>query len=174
MAKLRQFKTREKWLEARHSGIGANQFTSLPMPDRFWRKTKREGNCLLWTGAINKNGYGSFLLDGKIITASRLAYILTFGPILPIFFVLHTCDNPLCVDSKHLYLGDHRQNMRDKKDRGRGRGGNGERNVKAKLSNNDALVIRSSTLKTHELCLLYGVSKSTVNRIQSRRLWRHL
>lgn len=99
----------------RRRGIGANQFNALPMPERFWTYTERAANgCLIWIGAKNKNGYGSFAINGKTETASRVAYLLSKGEIPKNLFVLHRCDNPLCVEPCHLFLGTHQDNMKDR------------------------------------------------------------
>jgi hypothetical protein len=156
------------------NGVGANQVTALPMPDRFWAKTERVGECLLWRGAVNRNGYGSFMLDGTSQTASRVAYELANGLVPDGLFVLHKCDNPLCVEPGHLYAGTHAMNMKDKTERGRARGAIGVRNTKAKLSDSQAAAIRESCAPTRELALKFDVSYSTIQRIRSRKLWRHV
>ena len=165
---------RETWLAERRKGIGANQFTALPMPERFWSKTQKLGGCLIWVGSVNMNGYGCFLLDGKPQTASRVAYELSHGPIPVGLFVLHTCDNPKCVAPDHLYAGTHGQNMRDKVNRSRARGANGSRNCKAKLTDSQVEEIRASSEPSKVLATRHGVDRTIIQRIRSRRLWRHL
>lgn len=169
---------KEKWLNERRKGIGANQFNSIPMPERFWAYTKREGSCLLWTGAINKKGYGSMMLNGKVQTSSRIAYKLSFGEIPDGLWVLHHCDNPLCMEPDHLFLGTHQDNMtdRDRKNRGNGisKTSRGEGNIKAKLTERDIIFIRRSKKQTRELADRYQVCRTTIQRIRGNRIWKHL
>ena len=67
--------------------------------------------CTEWDGCRNDAGYGIF--DKQ--TTHRVAWKLKHGPIPPGLFVLHICDNRACVNTTHLYLGDHNDNMRDLK-----------------------------------------------------------
>lgn len=50
----------------------------------------------------------------------------------------------------------------------------GIRNPKAKLSNNDTLAIQTSKFSTKQLCLIYGVSRTTIQRIRSGKTWSHM
>lgn len=79
--------------------------------------------CWPWTArAKHKFGYGVISGgDGKTVNAHCLAWALENGPIPEGRFVLHHCDNPSCCNPAHLYLGDSARNMRDMKERGRGR-----------------------------------------------------
>ena len=78
-------------------------------------------DCIEHTGYVGRNGYGQKKYRGKVVAAHRLAYALDVG--LDVFTmggsVLHSCDNPLCVNPKHLRLGTHMQNMQDKTERDR-------------------------------------------------------
>jgi len=67
-------------------------------------------------------GYGAFGFDGKVQKAHRVAYMLTHGPIPDGGHILHSCDNPSCVNPDHLRVGTHTENMRDKLARGRDHG----------------------------------------------------
>jgi hypothetical protein len=90
-----------------------------PVEVRFWRFVDMTGECWLWTGAKSgPNGYGKIGIDGtRTRSAHRVSFELSFGPIPKGLWVLHSCDNPSCVNPTHLYLGDRAQNMRDAHER---------------------------------------------------------
>lgn len=73
----------------------------------------------MWTGSQWAGGYGSFGYEGTVQSAHRVAYQLAFGPIPDGMHVLHSCDNPPCVNPAHLHIGTHTDNMREKVSRGR-------------------------------------------------------
>lgn len=81
---------------------------------RFWSKvTKGKPNeCWVWHGA-NVRGYGQFWFRGKKARASRASWSIHFGEIKNGLWVLHKCDNPPCVNPKHLFLGTRSDNMLD-------------------------------------------------------------
>lgn len=73
--------------------------------------TKEE--CWPWTGnTIVTGGYGALKIEGKLLRAHRLMYELYKGPPGDLF-VLHKCNNPLCCNPSHLYLGLQAENARD-------------------------------------------------------------
>ncbi len=75
--------------------------------------------CHIYTGGLTIGGYGKIWFDGKHLRAHRFAYELEHGPIPDGMCVLHSCDRPSCVNVKHLSLGTHKDNMRQKSERGR-------------------------------------------------------
>jgi hypothetical protein len=90
--------------------------------ERFWTKADMTGglwSCWPWTGAVSSKGYGRFNLAGINRTASRIAWSLTNGPVPAGLQVLHTCDNPPCVNPQHLWLGTNADNAADSLAKGR-------------------------------------------------------
>src|SRR5260370_37353932 len=84
---------------------------------RFWRFTYKTSNCWFWIGGREKahgeEWYGHFQIAGKTIKAHRFSWGLHHGPIPAGRCVLHSCDNPQCVNPEHLYLGTRTQNSSD-------------------------------------------------------------
>lgn len=94
--------------------------------ERFAAKTIRiASGCVLWTGCTDKDGYGKIQYGsghGSIYTrAHRVSYELAYGAFDSSLHVLHTCDNPTCVNPEHLFLGTNTDNMRDMASKYRGK-----------------------------------------------------
>ena len=83
---------------------------------RFWSKVDIKGpeDCWLWTRAVGADGYGVCGFEGKILRAHRLAFKLTKNINLEKFHVLHKCDNRICCNPNHLFLGTNLDNVKDK------------------------------------------------------------
>ncbi len=79
--------------------------------------------CINWLGASNR--YGRITVGSRsngtkrVILAHRLAYELFIGEIPDGLYVLHKCDNTLCVNPEHLWLGTQMENMHDMISKGR-------------------------------------------------------
>src|SRR5579872_3063658 len=76
--------------------------------------------CWNWTGSTNGRGYGQTTFHQKYILVHRLAAILwlKFDPVSGLN-VLHSCDNRLCFNPKHLFFGTDLDNIRDMMAKGR-------------------------------------------------------
>lgn len=137
-----------------------------------WTIPEPNTGCFLWFGAIDRAGYGRIKVSGSMRLVHRLTWELFVGPIPRNLLVLHTCDNPPCVNISHLFVGNQTDNMIDMARKGRSR--RGEKHRCAKLTEGDVANIRSSTMRQKELAEMYRVSQSTVSSIISRRIWRHI
>lgn len=101
---------------------------------RFWSRVAFSPDCWEWTGGV-MHGYGFFKLKGKLHRCPRVAYAICHGGVDDTLFVLHRCDNPLCVRPDHLFLGTHQEKAYDAKQKGRLATGdrNGARTHRGKL-----------------------------------------
>lgn len=78
--------------------------------DRFDRKTRWEGDCLIWQGSDNGTGHAQFKVDGKRVYVHRYAWERAHGPIPDGMVVDHRCFNKLCCNVEHLRLATMAQN----------------------------------------------------------------
>src|SRR3990172_11160414 len=113
---------------------------------RFWSKVDKSNgpnSCWIWLGA-RRNKYGS-IRNGSVQYAHRVAWELTNARIPKGICVLHNCDNPLCMNPRHLFLGTYKDNRIDAVQKGRARFPNNKGSVHgmSKLSENEVLQIRS-------------------------------
>lgn len=94
-----------------------------PVMDRFMERIDNHepDRCWNWTG--HKAGgalkYGRFFYDGRLQQANRVSYMIHIGPIPDGMEVCHNCDNSLCVNPHHLWVGTHQQNLQDCSRKGR-------------------------------------------------------
>jgi len=91
--------------------------------EKFSEWVDRSGDCWVWTGAKDGDGYGVFNYGRKTYRAPRVALELDGRPVPDGTMAFHHCDNPACVRPTHLYIGTPQQNVDDMMRRGRARPG---------------------------------------------------
>src|SRR3990172_6075185 len=134
--------------------------------------------CWLWTGnyfSMQRMGYGCFTMrPARMMSerAHRLAWKLHNGPISQEQHVLHRCDNPVCVNPWHLFLGDQTANMEDR--HRKGRHNYGETHGKVKLTENQVRAIHADTRLYSEIAADHSITFITVCDIKTGRSWCHL
>jgi len=135
---------------------------------RFFSKfiKGREDECWIWQAGTTTDGYGRIKIEGITRFAHVVSYEIHKGTTNGLC-VLHTCDNPPCVNPKHLFLGTNTDNMQDCSRKGR---------TRSLITNEQVLEIRRLDLlgfSHHQISELFGVTRSCISKIangKSRRL----
>jgi hypothetical protein len=125
--------------------------------------------CLLWTGAPNKDGYGTFSLANpyRKVRANRMSWYLGHGS-FPKECVLHKCDNRACVNVEHLFLGTVADNNMDMIRKGR---------CRRKVELDEVLQIRGLRANGVPLSVVgerFKITPKHVSKIGTGKAWSHV
>lgn len=147
--------------------------------DRFNLKWKinRVTGCWEWTASQIGKGYGQYRLkDGEGSGyAHRVSWLIYKGDIPDGKYVCHRCDNRICVNPDHLWLGTCADNQSDMARKARAL--RGERNPCAKLTEDQVRKIRQlldEGLPQTQIAEMFGIQQMQVSRIKSRSRWAHV
>lgn len=132
-----------------------------------------ECGCLIWMGPVSKRtGYGHMVIKAQAKMPHRVAWEVANGPIPAGMMVLHRCDVRTCINPEHLFLGTHKDNMRDMA--AKRRAAAGDQNGSTKLTPQQVCEIRGSLLSQAQLAKDYGVSGGTISNIKTMKNWRNI
>lgn len=118
---------------------------------------------------------GRIKVDGKTWVASRYSWTLFFGPIPEGQLVCHTCDNGLCINPEHFFLGTTTDNSLDCVSKGRHC--HGEQSHLAKLTDEnvrDILASYSRGERQQHIADRYHIGQANVSRIITGVMWKHV
>ena len=154
--------------------------------ERFWSKVNVKklddgsddlDSCMEWIGAKSGHGsgYGRFSIKYDQFGTHRFIYECFNGPIPEGLQVLHSCDNPSCVNPKHLWVGTIQDNLKDQKNKNR-------QNKGSDITN--SILIEDEVLEIIELLNIgvshnniakkFKVSGVSITNINTGRTWSHL
>lgn len=150
---------------------------ALPLKERFFKHfgTPNKKGCIEWKGSIGVFGYGRIAEGKKFFQAHRLSYIYNRGHIPEGLIVCHQCDNPPCVNPKHLFLGTYKDNTQDC--HSKMRHNFGTKNGQAKLNDEKIRAIRKrykEGASYYKIADEFGINFSNVGYIVKRKTWRHV
>lgn len=153
--------------------------------DRFWSRVAKGGidDCWNWIAGIGTHGYGRMSVDGCPESSHRISWQLNNGPIPQGLHVLHRCDNRICCNPNHLFLGTNLDNINDMVSKNRQAKSphkpakRGEENSRAVLTKDQVVEIRQRCASGESQDLLaeiYGVSQGHISNVYRRVTWKHV
>lgn len=143
----------------------------------FWRNVEKRGfdDCWRWIGDSKDNGngmvYGKVWNGKRSVPAHRFSYELHNGaiPPHPKALVCHRCDNTICVNPSHLFLGSYKDNNLDSFIKGR--------KASCKLTAETVAEIKRDLLNgvsRQEVAQRYGTTDINIGYIHRGESWKHV
>jgi hypothetical protein len=159
--------------------------SSLSLENRFWKNVdmRSPDECWLWTGQINHNGYGNCYIYKKnsrqsiFKLAHRVSYCIAHSLDLADikdWYILHSCDTPLCVNPNHLRAGSQKDNINDMISRNRQNWLRCEQKACAKLTASDIPKIRELIAQgkyNTDIAKIFNVDDTVISRIRTGNAW---
>ena len=162
---------------------GIYERKTVPIEDKFWARVVPgdPDECWEWQGTMHYKGYGMLPLNKKKdLAAHRVSWELANKTQVPEGLVVrHKCDNRRCVNPNHLETGTHKDNAQDRVQRGRSADFSGEKNPRAKLSEEHVNEIRHkwfthSVVNKAQLAREYNVHPTLIYDVINYRSWTHI
>src|SRR3990167_8152240 len=140
----------------------------------FIDKISNPNGCWEWIGHKNKGGYGRIRRFNSDWTTHRYSWFIHFGTIPQGIFICHHCDNRICCNPSHLFLGTAKDNQRDCISKKRNRDQKGSKHNFAKLTESEVIQIRKRLSHGElgkNLAMEFNVCKMTISNIKNRKKW---
>lgn len=166
----------------KHGTPESVKWTQGSVEERFWRNVVKgsASDCWEWNGTMQPNGYGRLSLGAKSEGsegAHRISWRLHNKTEIPKgMHVMHSCDNPKCVNPSHLSVGTPKQNTQDMIAKGRKVIASpvGNDNGKAIINPDIVRQIRQSNESHAALARKFGISPNCVRGVRIGRTWSHV
>jgi len=130
-------------------------------------------NCIEWPYARVADEYGVITLNKKPYRTTHVSWEIANGTQVPKGKkVCHICDNPPCINPRHLFLGTNIDNMQDAKEKDRL--ARGEDHGLAKLTEDAVREIRQSFTSQRKLAAKFGVATQTIYCVRIGKTWTHV
>ncbi len=156
----------------------------LPMPEilldtqcRFWEKVdvKSDSECWNWNAGVVSSGYGVICIKYLNYCAHRISYYIHYKKDPGELLVCHECNNKLCVNPQHLFLGTQQDNVQHAFDTGIViHKGNLHPNARFRDSHSHEIRKLADTMSQGKIAKLFNVSPSAIWQILTRKTWSHV
>ena len=168
-----------------------SKISTKSFQDKFWSNVAPpdKNGCQKWLGASylcfshDRKGrrYSKpnsvrprVTVGGRSHMDYRVSWMLKHGQIPKGMFICHHCDNTMCVNVDHLFMGTHQDNMDDMKKKGRQGYHKGEAHGMHKLTEEQVETIYTSIEMGRTLAKQFGVDEAVITRIRQRKIWTHV
>ena len=152
---------------------------------RFFRYAIQQDGCWGWSGKGLCRGYPLIRTTTQSYRANRVSWMIHRGIIPEGMHVLHHCDNPICTNPDHLFIGTHLDNINDMIAKGRGvfqvapekLRHAGSEHGNSKLTEHDVIEIRNlraGGMRQWEIAKRFGITRGNVGHIVRRQAWAHV
>lgn len=127
-------------------------------------------NCI--SHAKTEHGYIRLHRGKKLIRLHRYIYEMKYGKIPKGLFACHKCDNRVCLNPEHIFLGDNKDNMNDMMNKNRQ--ARGEKSGMSKLTEKQVYNILISNKPFSFLSKKYNITVNIISKIKNRQIWKHI
>ncbi len=168
--------------DAKYCSIPCRAAAKTKPLETIWNfvDVRNDNECWPWIGKKLPTGYGTIQIAGKQRRAHRVAWAVANNVDIRTLpsdtHIMHSCDNRVCCNPKHLSAGTALENIRDmiKKGRKVSNPKRGEQNPKAKLTEADVRAIRADTRTIKQIAKDYGIHFSLVSLIKRNKVWKFI
>jgi hypothetical protein len=168
----------------RHGNVNSTlKYHFDTVEEYFFSKVKitKTNSCIFWPARKLESGYGMISAKGKKRLSHRLSYEIHFGKIPKGMVICHRCDQPSCVNPRHLFIGTHKDNVYDcinKKRNVTPPIHTGKNNHHTKLTETKVIEIRKSyasgKINSYELAKKYNVTRQNIMSIVKLETWKNV